>query len=59
MSTVKRMKLGLLVLAGLALFYFARRQTAPFPLLGEDVEKLAAFESAATQPQPRDRGDLR
>jgi 4-amino-4-deoxy-L-arabinose transferase-like glycosyltransferase len=27
-------------------FYFARRQTAPFPLLGDDVEKLAAFESA-------------
>jgi len=27
-------------------FYFARRQTAPFPLLGEDAEKLAAFESA-------------
>ncbi len=27
-------------------FYFARRQTAPFPLQGDDGEKLAAFESA-------------
>ena len=27
-------------------FFFARRQTAPFPLLGDDGEKLAAFESA-------------
>ncbi len=27
-------------------YYFARRRTAPFPLLGKDGEKLAAFESA-------------
>lgn len=27
-------------------FYFARRRTAPFPLLGEDTDKLNAFEAA-------------